>query len=351
MRPADTAGNLMQRPARQAQFSASDQNPAEPVFAEQGSTDPDPAGAAAWSAILAASRIARSAPLPGPMTAFAADGSNGLRAVGVNDPAALIVRCPQDGWAVASGCPTGMRDLLDLYLPVLAKDPWETFTIGHLGQSLDGYIATRSGDSCFVTGPENIWHLHRMRALCDAVVAGAETVVADDPRLTTRLVAGASPVRVVLDPRRRLAADLRVFDDGAAPTLLVCANGLEGTGRHGQAEVMGVPAMDGRLELHTLVARLQRRGLNRLFIEGGGLSVSAFLSAGLLDRLQVTVAPILIGEGRRGVSLPAAASLDDCLRPPCRLFRMGWDILFDCEPRLSKRRNEADCEPPVRRIL
>lgn len=305
----------------------------------------------AWSAVLAASRMGRSAPLPRQTTAFAANAARGLWTVDQDSPEALLVWSPREGWTTAPGCPAALRDLLDLYLPILPKDPHETLAVGHLGQSLDGYIATRRGDSCFVTGPENIRHLHRMRALCDAVLVGAETVAADNPRLTTRLVDGDSPVRVVLDPGRRLGLDRRIFGDGAAPTLVVCGEGLTGSGRHGQADVIGARLRDGRLELGTLLAQLHWRGLRRLFIEGGGIAVSSFLSAGLLDRLQVTVAPLLIGEGRRGVTLPAASSLGDCLRPCCRIFRMGRDVLFDCEPGRANDGAASDLDPPVIRVL
>ena len=90
--------------------------------------------------------------------------------------------------------------LIDLYLPICSATGARPITVGHLGQSLDGFIATHAGESQFVTGEENILHLHRMRALCDAVVVGAGTVAADDPQLTTRHVSGPSPLRVVLDP-------------------------------------------------------------------------------------------------------------------------------------------------------
>jgi riboflavin-specific deaminase-like protein len=271
--------------------------------------------------------------------------------VAAGDPAAWVLWRRGAGWAAGGGWPAGTRDLLDLYLPVLPAHPQAAISVAHLGQSLDGYIATPGGESRFVTGPGNILHLHRMRALSDAVLAGAETVALDDPRLTTRLVAGDNPVRVVLDPRRRLGVDRQVFRDGAAPTLLVCAQGRQGPpARHGQAEVMAVPATRGRLDLAALVAGLHARGLRRLFVEGGGVSVSAFLAAGLLDRLQVTVAPLLIGEGRRGLSLPAPASLGECLRPPCRVFRMGEDVLFDCEPMRPGPARNPRATPAVARV-
>jgi riboflavin-specific deaminase-like protein len=185
-----------------------------------------------------------------------------------------------------------------------------------------------------------------MRALCDAVLVGAETVIADDPRLTTRLVAGGSPVRVVLDPRRRLPSQRRVFTDGRAPTLVLCA--VEGMGqepqRIGGAEIVGVPTLGGRLDLGALLRLLHGRGLRLVFIEGGGVTVSAFLEAGLLDRLQVAVAPLLIGDGRPGVSLRPTASLGECLRPRCRAVRRGADVLFDCEPGKATTR-EGDGGP------
>ena len=306
--------------------------------------------AAAWSALLAARSLARQGTLGEGPTAFAADAVAGLRPLARAAPQALIAWSPGSGWALGSAARGQVRGLLELYLPLLPGCPEKPLTLGHLGQSLDGYIATDRGESCFVTGPENILHLHRLRALFDAVLVGAETVAADDPRLTTRLVPGDNPVRVVLDPRRRLPVDHRVLQDGAAPTLLVCAEGLAVPGHQGQAEVLAVPATAGRLRLDALVEALHRRGLRRLFVEGGGVTVSAFLAAGLLDRLQVAVAPLLIGEGRRGLSLPAGVPLGDCLRPDCRIFRMGTDILFDCELRGPRGASEPGPEPSLVRV-
>ena len=288
--------------------------------------DLTPAEDQAWSALLFARRWSRGAtaplasatPVPDPL--MATEG--------------LIARSEATGWGVPPAATGEVRTLLELYLPLLPRQPMATLTLGHLGQSLDGYIATARGESCYVTGPANIRHLHCLRALADAVLVGAETVAADDPRLTTRLVPGDNPTRVILDPRRRLPVARQVFQDGAAPTLLVCAAGEGLPHRWGQAEVLAVPtAEDGRLRLEALVGELHRRGLRHLFVEGGGLTVSRFLAAGLLDRLHLAVAPVVIGEGRRGLSLPASPALGDCLRPSCRVFRLGADLLFDCETR------------------
>ncbi len=156
-----------------------------------------------------------------------------------------------------------------------------------------------------MTGAEDIVHNHRMRALFDAVVVGAGTVRHDDPQLTVRAVPGPHPVRVVLDPRRRLGAAYRVFNDAAAPTLLLCAAALAAARRAARAG-RGARCRDpGRQPLPARGARSPgRTGLSRVFIEGGGVTVSRFLAAGCLHRLQITIAPLIIGSGRPSITLP-----------------------------------------------
>lgn len=292
--------------------------------------------ALAWRLLLAVRRLVRA----GTALAFPAgiglDAAGGARLLPPAAPEALLVLDgPAQGRAAAAAEAAAAR-LLDLHLPLAAAPADRRLILGHLGQSLDGFIATAAGASHYVTGPENIVHLHRLRALSDAVIVGAGTVRHDDPRLTTRHVEGDSPVRVILDPRRRLGPDHAVFRDGAAPTLLVCdarrAGHGDGGPPPGRAELLGVPAgPDGALALGALIDRLAERGLTHLFVEGGGRTVSAFLAAGRLDRLQIAVAPLLIGGGRPGLSVPPAASLAEAIRPPCRIVPMGRDVLFDCD--------------------
>jgi riboflavin-specific deaminase-like protein len=244
----------------------------------------------------------------------------------------LLLAAARGGGADAVLAAAANDPLVALYLPLCRAAPGRPFTIGHLAQSLDGFIATRSGESMFITGDENVVHMHRLRALCDAVVVGASTVAADNSRLTTRLVPGPSPLRVVIDPRRRLPASLRLFADGAAPTLLVCDGAHARSGeRFGEAEVVGLPACDGRLDYAAILGLLHGRGCRTVFVEGGGATVSGFLAAGLLDRLQVTVAPALLGGGLPGLRLPEVPRLADAGPLACRVLRMGDDVLFDCD--------------------
>lgn len=230
-------------------------------------------------------------------------------------------------------------ELFELLKPILDQPregaPW---VIGQLGQSLDGYVATHNGDSHCVNGPEVLTHLHRLRALCDAVIVGAGTAAIDNPQLTTRLVAGEHPVRVLLDPTLRLSPTLRALTDDQAPTLLACdaRRADEAKRRVGADHVLGVDDLvdaSGALNLSALLRALAMRGLQTLFVEGGGVTVSRFIAQGCMDRLHLSVAPVLIGTGRPGLRLPPNAVMRDCPRPPGRVFRMGEDVLWDLDLR------------------
>jgi riboflavin-specific deaminase-like protein len=222
--------------------------------------------------------------------------------------------------------------LLDLFAPLLTGARAHELVIGHLGQSLDGRVATPSGASQFITGREDVVHTHRLRALSDAVIVGVRTVELDDPQLTTRLVSGAHPTRVVLDPQAKLAGtQRRLLEEGAAPTLVVSAQqALPREARRGAVTWLPMACRAGRFDLVALLAGLRARGLRRLFVEGGGVTVSGFLSAGLLDRLHVSVAPLILGSGAPAFALPPIDRLDEALQLSCRHHTLGRDLLFDC---------------------
>lgn len=231
-------------------------------------------------------------------------------------------------WHTERAVHANAAQLFDTLLPLACGGP--SWVVAQIGQSLDGYIATASGDSRYVTGRASRIHLHRLRALADAVVVGVGTVAADDPALTVRHVPGRNPARVVLDPNARAPRGAHVFTEGSAATWHAVCNAARAAPG---ATALVLPRASAAATAQALLQQLARHGLRRILVEGGGITISHFLEAGLLDRLHVMVAPLLLGSGRRTLRLPAPKTLQDALRPRCRSYPLGADRLYDLDLR------------------
>jgi diaminohydroxyphosphoribosylaminopyrimidine deaminase / 5-amino-6-(5-phosphoribosylamino)uracil reductase len=218
--------------------------------------------------------------------------------------------------------------------------PGQRLVIAQLGQTLDGRIATVTGASKYINGREALDHLHRLRAHVDAVLVGVGTVAADDPSLTVRRCAGASPARVVIDPSGRMPGDARMLRDGQAPVIVVTAPGMpvpEG------AEALRLPAPGGRICPAAIVEALALRGLTRVLVEGGADTLARFIEAGAVDLLHILVAPMIIGSGKEGLRLAPVDKLDQALRPVTRVHVFGdGDVLFTCDLRERWERRDGE---------
>lgn len=192
-----------------------------------------------------------------------------------------------------------------------------------LATSLDGRIATASGESRWITGPAAREQVHRLRAMHQAVLVGVETAIADDPELTVRLPGflGLQPVRVVLDSRQRLPLTTKlVRDAGRLATVVVTLENPNNRLTDAGVTVLQVAETEGRVDPRAAIAALQtylkqrlaealpERAASisgfepRIFVEGGGQVAASLLAAGLVDALEWFRAPIVLGdEGRPGV--------------------------------------------------
>lgn len=208
------------------------------------------------------------------------------------------------------------------------------FVIAQLGQSLDGRIATVTGDSKYINRHAALDHLHRIRARVDAVVVGVGTVVADDPLLTVRRVEGRSPARVIIDPNGRVPRDMRCLVDDGTERLVICAPDapeIEGV------ETLRVARGPNGLDPRDILRALRKRGYERILVEGGSRTISIFIDAGCVDRLHVLVAPLLIGSGKPGLELAPITMLSQALRPRSRAYLLpDGDVLFDCDLRRTQ---------------
>ncbi len=200
------------------------------------------------------------------------------------------------------------------------------YVIAYATCSIDGRIADKKGWSK-LSCPYDLRRLHRLRATCDAVIIGVNTAIVDDPRLTVRYVEGPNPLRVLIDPRLRAPLSLRMFRDGAAPTLVLTTKRapqgkIEELSRMGVAvEVVGEEHVDLRLALNVLA---ERYSVRKALVEGGGRTHYKFLEAGLVDELRVTISPVALGAG---VSLFEGEGFEG---PRAPRFRLKSVMLCEC---------------------
>ncbi len=289
----------------------------------------------AWALVRGLLALAQEEPAPSGSLSLSIRGTEVVRTA--SEPAHLVVRLDRGAierqWNASVGATPAAEQILDLCVPLCVGRRVRDLVVAHLGQSLDGRVATPPGSPRTITSTEDLRHTHRLRALFDAVVVGATTVLVDDPRLTTRLVPGMTQARVVIDPRARLPRARRVFTDGKVRSLVVVgrehAHRHEALGEH--VEIVGVELSGGSLPIRRVIEALRARGLRRLFIEGGGVTVSRFLEARALDRLHVAIASKIIGVGAPAIQLDAAALLMGGIAARSRCFLLGADVLFDCD--------------------
>lgn len=216
------------------------------------------------------------------------------------------------------------------------------FVVLKAAMSLDGRIATRTGDSKWITGPAAREVGHRLRAELDAVLVGRETAVVDDPQLTARVPGAKDPLRVVLDSKARLPLEARLVRTARrVPTLVACTEAASARRRRALAaagvEVVALPAdPTGLVSLPALLAALYARGVNGVLVEGGARVHGAFLDAGLVHKVVFFAAPLLIGgveapsaiAGRGAAELRSALALTDLRAEP-----VGPDLMLTARVR------------------
>lgn len=220
----------------------------------------------------------------------------------------------------------GPRSLRQAFAPLIAaRRKGQAHAIGQLGLSLDGRIALDSGESRYINGHEALHHLHRVRALVDAVLVGAGTVLADDPALTVRHCPGENPARVVIDPNGRVDAGAKVWArDGAR---CIVFGGAPDLPDHVERRAV----QTGPLCPHAVLTDLRAAGIARVLIEGGADTLGRFIGAAAIDELHLLYGRVILGSGKAGLALPPITSLADAARPDTttHVFEDG-DFLVAC---------------------
>ena len=213
------------------------------------------------------------------------------------------------------------------------------FVIAKYAMSLDGKIATREGDSHWISGEEARHIVHQMRHMSDAVMVGINTALADDPRLTARLghgqggVCHCQPLRVVVDSKGDLPPDAAMFGE-PGKTLLVLGKELatedEAAYRKAGAEVLVVPGRKGMVDLKGLLGHLGKRGITSLMVEGGGGILGSLFDTELVDKVVCFIAPTIIGGAKARVPVggQGVATMAEALRlHRATINQVGEDVM------------------------
>jgi diaminohydroxyphosphoribosylaminopyrimidine deaminase / 5-amino-6-(5-phosphoribosylamino)uracil reductase len=214
--------------------------------------------------------------------------------------------------------------------------PWVTMKFA---QTLDGRIASSDGSSRWVAAPESLKIAHKLRAEHDAILAGINNVLLDNPELTLRLVPGRSPARIILDSKLRIPLEAKVLSgQDKAKTIIATTpaatkgkiNALRAFG----IEVLVIPAdKDGRVDINLLLPTLGQRGLSSLLVEGGGEVYTSFLKLGLVDKIVGIIAPKILGRGRDSVHELGITDINKALPFVFdKVFRSGKDIVVEAMP-------------------
>jgi diaminohydroxyphosphoribosylaminopyrimidine deaminase/5-amino-6-(5-phosphoribosylamino)uracil reductase len=211
------------------------------------------------------------------------------------------------------------------------------FVTVKFASTLDGRIATATGDSQWISGPASLRLAHQLRCRHDAIMVGIGTVLTDDPRLTVRLVNGRDPLRVVIDSHLRIPLTARVIAEGAAHRTMIAATEMADRDRAAElerlgAEVLRLPASNlaPGVNLFEVLEALGRRRVSSLLVEGGAGIITSLLVGDLADRVVIAVAPKIIGRGVEAIGDLSITRLRDAITfSSIKIRRLGPDVIFD----------------------
>ena len=216
-----------------------------------------------------------------------------------------------------------LKEIALIVIPLLMK--YKKFFIAQLGQSLDGKIALFNGNSHYINSSKSILYLHALRCICDGLLVGVNTVIKDNPLLTTRNMKGSSPMRIIIDPSLKLTNRLNIFKDGNKNivfTQKVSNKKLNNT------TIYKLPKKNFTKSVHQKIINLN---FNYILVEGGATTISNFLEQELLDIMQFIIAPIIIGSGIDSIKLKSISSLKNALRPKSHLYKLGDEMIASLE--------------------
>jgi diaminohydroxyphosphoribosylaminopyrimidine deaminase / 5-amino-6-(5-phosphoribosylamino)uracil reductase len=212
-----------------------------------------------------------------------------------------------------------LEEILQILIPILLNN--KNFFIGQIGQSLDGKIALNNGKSHYINDKLSIFYLHCLRSISQAVVVGVNTIIKDNPQLTTRMIKGPNPVRVIIDPSLKLNNNYKIFKDGLSNIIFTHSPIQK---KFKNTTIYKLQKKDFTLQIYK---KLQLLNFSSVLIEGGATTLSKFIDNKLIDIMQFIISPMIIGSGINSLNLKPISNLDNALRPKNKIYRFGKEII------------------------
>ncbi len=213
-----------------------------------------------------------------------------------------------------------LRQCCEIIIPLLTKN--DNFLIGQIGQSLDGKIALNNGNSHYINEKESILYLHCLRAVCDGVLVGVNTVIKDNPLLTTRKIKGSSPVRLIIDPSLKLSNKYKIFKDNNQNIIFTNSNKQK---KINNTLIVKFPKKNFT---NNIFKYLKKTSFKNILVEGGPTTLSNFIEMKLLNYMQFIISPTLIGSGIDSLKLKPITNLKNAIRVENTISKLGKEIVM-----------------------
>tara|TARA_Y100001970_G_scaffold277097_1_gene380800 strand:- start:1063 stop:1899 length:837 start_codon:yes stop_codon:yes gene_type:complete len=212
-----------------------------------------------------------------------------------------------------------LRQSCEILLPLIRKK--DRVFIGQIGQSLDAKIALNNGNSHYINEKESITYLHCLRSISDGVLVGVNTIIKDNPLLTTRKIKGQNPTRLIIDPSLKLTNKYKIFKDKNNNIVFTTSNKTKNLNN---TRIVKLPKKDFTLSIYKF---LKKSSLKYILIEGGPTTLSHFIEQNLINYMQFIISPTLIGSGINSIKLKPITNLKKAIRRKSNFAQLGKEIV------------------------
>ena len=212
-----------------------------------------------------------------------------------------------------------LRQCSEIIIPLLLKN--NSNFIGQIGQSLDGKIALNNGNSHYINEKESIIYLHCLRSISDGVLVGVNTIMKDNPFLTTRKIKGDNPIRLIIDPSLKLTNRYNIFKDNNKNIIFTNSSKEK---KLKNTSIVKFPKKNFTLSIFKY---LKKTSLKTILIEGGPTTLSHFIEHKLINYMQFIISPTIIGSGIDSLKLKPITNLKNAIRVKNTINKLGKEII------------------------